>query len=54
MEIVPITDTAIRNAKTAQSAKAFYTLDGVQSDKPQKGINIIRTNEGKAKKVLVK
>lgn len=53
-EIVPITDTAIRNAKTAQSAKAFYTLDGVQNDKPQKGINIIRTNEGKTKKVLVK
>lgn len=52
--IVPITDTAIRNVKTPESAKTFYTLDGVQNDKPQKGINIIRTNEGKAKKVLVK
>lgn len=53
-EIVPITDTAIRNVTASESAKTFYTLDGVQSDKPQKGINIIRTNEGKAKKVLVK
>ena len=53
-EIVPITDTAIRSAKTVESEKTFYTLDGVQNDKPQKGINIIRTNEGKAKKVLVK
>jgi len=53
-EIVPITDTAIRNVTASESAKTFYTLDGVQNDKPQKGINIIRTNEGKAKKVLVK
>lgn len=53
-EIVPITDTAIRNVTASESAKTFYTLDGVQSDKPQKGINIIRTNEGKTKKVLVK
>ena len=53
-EIVPITDTAIRNVTASESAKTFYTLDGVQNDKPQKGINIIRTNEGKTKKVLVK
>lgn len=31
-----------------------YTLNGVMVNKPVKGINIIRTSNGKAKKVYVK
>ena len=32
----------------------YYTLDGRQVSTPQRGVNIIRMNDGKVKKVLVK
>lgn len=32
----------------------YYTPDGVRSDKPQRGLNIIRMSDGTTRKVLVK
>ena len=34
--------------------EGFYTIGGVKVDEPVKGINIIRTKDGKTKKFFVK
>lgn len=34
--------------------EGFYTIDGVKVDEPVKGVNIIRTKDGKTKKIFVK
>ena len=41
------------NAETANGVQ-FFTVDGVKLSKLQKGLNIVRTADGKVKKVLVK
>lgn len=41
-----ITSTAIRDA--------YYTLDGQRLSQVKKGLNIVRTSDGKAKKVIIK
>ena len=41
------------NAETANGVQ-FFTVDGVKLNKLQKGLNIVRTADGKVKKVLVK
>ena len=42
------------NAETANGEAQFFTIDGVKLNKLQKGLNIVRTADGKVKKVLVK
>ena len=42
------------NAETANGEAQFFTVDGVKLNKLQKGLNIVRTADGKVKKVLVK
>jgi len=41
------------NAETANGVQ-FFTVDGVKLNKLQKGLNIVRTADGKVKKLLVK
>ena len=41
------------NAETANGVQ-FFTVDGVKLSKLQKGLNIVRTADGKVKKLLVK
>ena len=42
------------NAETANGEAQLFTIDGVKLNKLQKGLNIVRTADGKVKKVLVK
>ena len=42
------------NAETANGEAQLFTIDGVKLSKLQKGLNIVRTADGKVKKVLVK
>ena len=42
------------NAETANGEAQLFTIDGVKLNKLQKGLNIVRTADGKVKKLLVK
>ena len=42
------------NAEVANGETQLFTVDGVKLNKLQKGLNIVRTADGKVKKVLVK
>ena len=42
------------NAEAANGEVQLFTIDGVKLNKLQKGLNIVRTADGKVKKVLVK
>ena len=42
------------NAEAANGEAQLFTVDGVQISKLQKGLNIVRSADGKVKKVLVK
>ena len=42
------------NAEAANGEAQLFTIDGVKLSKLQKGLNIVRTADGKVKKVLVK
>ena len=42
------------NAEVANGETQLFTIDGVKLNKLQKGLNIVRTADGKVKKVLVK
>lgn len=46
--------TAIDNVKSADGTQTFFSIDGKQLQQPQRGLNIIRTGNGEAKKVLMK
>ena len=54
--IVPLTneETGIESVTTEKKAESFFTLDGKAVDSPQKGVNIIRMENGKTKKVYVR
>lgn len=57
--VVPLTDsdpkpTGINSIKVDEQKGKWYTLDGKQNETPRKGLNIVRMNNGKTKKVLVK
>ena len=56
LEVVePVTDgISTINAEVANGETQLFTVDGVQIAKLQKGLNIVRTADGKVKKVLVK
>ena len=56
LEVVePVTDgISTINAEVANGEAQLFTVDGVQISKLQKGLNIVRTADGKVKKVLVK
>ena len=47
-------DTGINATTVAEGEVEFFTVDGVKLSKLQKGLNIVRTADGKVKKVLVK
>ena len=53
--VAPVTDgISTINAEIANGEAQLFTVDGVQIAKLQKGLNIVRTADGKVKKVLVK
>ena len=56
LEVVePVTDgISTINAEAANGEAQLFTIDGVQIAKLQKGLNIVRSADGKVKKVLVK
>ena len=56
LEVVePVTNgISTINAEVANGEAQLFTVDGVQIAKLQKGLNIVRTADGKVKKVLVK
>ena len=56
LEVVePVTDgISTINAEVANGEVQLFTVDGVQISKLQKGLNIVRSADGKVKKVLVK
>ena len=56
LEVVePVVDgISTINAEAANGEAQLYTVDGVQIAKLQKGLNIVRSADGKVKKVLVK
>ena len=47
-------DTGINATTVANGEVEFFTVNGVKLNKLQKGLNIVRTADGKVKKVLVK
>ena len=47
-------DTGINATTVADGEVEFFTVNGVKLNKLQKGLNIVRTADGKVKKVLVK
>ena len=53
--VAPVTDgISTINAEVANGEAQLFTVDGVQIAKLQKGLNIVRSADGKVKKVLVK
>ena len=53
--VAPVVDgISTINAEVANGEAQLFTVDGVQIAKLQKGLNIVRTADGKVKKVLVK
>ena len=53
--VEPVTDgISTINAEVANGEAQLFTVDGVQLSKLQKGLNIVRSADGKVKKVLVK
>ena len=46
-------DTGINATTVAEGEVEFFTVNGVKLNKLQKGLNIVRTADGKVKKVLV-
>ena len=56
LEVVEPTTNGIStiNAEVANGEAQLFTVDGVQISKLQKGLNIVRSADGKVKKVLVK
>ena len=56
LEVVePVVDgISTINVEAANGEAQLYTVDGVQISKLQKGLNIVRSADGKVKKVLVK
>ena len=56
LEVVEPTVNGIStiNAEVANGEAQLFTVDGVQISKLQKGLNIVRSADGKVKKVLVK
>ena len=53
--VAPVVDgISTINAEVANGEAQLFTVDGVQISKLQKGLNIVRTADGKVKKVLVK
>ena len=50
VESIGVTDVH----KNFASLKEYYTIDGRRTNKMQRGINIIRMNDGTVKKVVVK
>ena len=53
-EKAPESETGINATTVAEGAATLFTVDGVKLSKLQKGLNIVRTADGKVKKVLVK
>ena len=54
-EILPITQTGIEYVENKDATESqYYTLDGRVHKTKKKGINIIRMNNGKTKKIVVK
>ena len=60
-DIVPLTDDDPKptgiisvNSNKNSNDNSVYNLQGHKLSQPQKGLNIIRTNDGKTKKVVVK
>ena len=53
-EKAPEPETGINATTVAESAATLFTVDGVKLSKLQKGLNIVRSADGKVKKVLVK
>lgn len=56
-EIVALTDqeTGISGIqRNDNKGTSYYTLDGKQIESPHKGMNIVRTSNGKTKKIIVK
>jgi len=49
-----VDDISTINAEAANGEAQLFTVDGVKLSKLQKGLNIVRTADGKVKKVLVK
>ena len=47
-------DTGINATPVAEGEVEFFTVNGVKLNKLQKGLNIVRSADGKVKKVLVK
>lgn len=47
-------ETGINATTVAEGAATLFTVDGVKLSKLQKGLNIVRSADGKVKKVLVK
>ena len=56
--IVPLTEEETRiktlSADETNVIEHIYTIDGMQTDALQKGVNIIQYKDGTTKKVLVK
>lgn len=54
--IVALTDTemSIHTINNTQIETKIYTINGVQHKKIQKGLNIIRSEDGKSKKIFIK
>ena len=53
--VAPVVDgISTINAEVANGEAQLFTVDGVQIAKLQKGLNIVRSADGKVKKVLVK
>ena len=53
--VAPVVDgISTINAEVANGEAQLFTVDGVQLSKLQKGLNIVRSADGKVKKVLVK
>ena len=46
--------TGIGRLHADEADKQVFTIDGKRLETPRKGLNIIRTNDGKVKKVLAK
>ena len=46
--------TGIRTTKTGNESESYYSTNGIQLEKPVKGLNIIKMKDGSTRKVIVR
>lgn len=54
LNVTSAEETGINCVSNASSTTEYFTLDGVKTSAPKKGVNIVKMNDGSVKKIIIK